>query len=232
MLSSAGSTLQEVEIKRPRGYDVLVTSPFRRSLWLLMILLIGALAGVHASAQSGRKQKKANNEPPIQGVNQPDARVTPEPEAAPDKPKEKPKATAIMVSTDLSGFDVPLYFADIARQGCLNELRQISQDLELSESKNQSRGEAINAAKNDDRRYVVWMQFELDRMGASQGGFNLKYTIFEPKTSKVLGVGEGVPVQPNRMPAPPIGASRSEMLAEWAGRDVAHQVVKRLHLAP
>jgi hypothetical protein len=198
---------------------------------LVLILLIGALGGVQASGQSGRKQKKGSNEPPVQGVNQPDARVTPEPEAPPDQPKEKPKGAAVMVSTEMAGFDIPLYYPDIARQGCLNELRQIAQDLDLSESKNQSRGEAINAAKSDDRRYVVWMQFEIDRMGTSTGGFNLKYTIFEPKTSKVLGIGEGVPMQPNR-PTTPIGASRSEVLAEWAGRDVAHQIVKRLHIAP
>jgi hypothetical protein len=209
-----------------------MTSPSYQLRWMLIILLIGAVGGVQASGQSGRKQKKGSSEPPVQGVNQPDSRVTPEPEAAPEQHKDKPKGTSIMVSTDLPGFDVPLYYPDIARQGCLNELRQIVQDLELSESKNQSRSEAINAAKNDDRRYVVWMQFEIDRMGASTGGFNLKYTIFEPKTSKVLGVGEGVPVQPSRMPNPPIGASRSEMLAEWAGRDVAHQIVKRLHIAP
>jgi hypothetical protein len=210
---------------------VSMTSPLRQARWLVLILLIGVLGGVQASGQSGRKQKKGSNEPPVQGVNQPDARVSPEPEAPPDQPKDKPKGPAIMVSTEMPGFDVPLYYPDIARQGCLNELRQIARDLELSENKNQTRSEAINAAKNDDRRYVVWMQFEIDRMGASTGGFNLKYTIFEPKTSKVLGIGEGVPVQPNR-PTPPIGASRSEVLAEWAGRDVAHQIVKRLHIAP
>jgi hypothetical protein len=208
-----------------------MASPLRQARWLVLILLIGALVGVQASGQSGRKQKKGSNEPPVQGVNQPDARVTPEPEAPPDQPKEKPKGAAVMVSTEMPGFDIPLYYPDIARQGCLNELRLIAQDLDLSESKNQTRSEAINAAKSDDRRYVVWMQFEIDRMGASSGGFNLKYTIFEPKTSKVLGIGEGVPVQPNR-PTPPIGASRSEVLAEWAGRDVAHQIVKRLHIAP
>jgi hypothetical protein len=68
-------------------------------------------------------------------------------------------------------------------------------------------------------------------MGASNTGVDLRYTVFEPKTGKVVGTGSGYPSQPSgRMPVPPIGASRDQIYLEWMGRDVARQVMKRLNL--
>jgi hypothetical protein len=125
------------------------------------------------------------------------------------------------------------YYPDLALQGCLNELRAAVSTLELRQATNQNRVDAINIAKNDDRTYVVWMQFEVDRMGTSRGGFELRYTIFEPKTAKVLGIGTGYPQQPSVNRAPiPVGTNNAAMLADWAGRDVAHQVLKRLNFVP
>ena len=67
---------------------------------LAIMLAFGVLLGVSALAQSGRKQKKAEVQPPPQGVNQPETRTVAEPEIAPEKPKEKEKekGPAILVS--------------------------------------------------------------------------------------------------------------------------------------
>ena len=86
----------------------------------------------------------------------------------------------------------------------------------------------IKAAKEGER-YVVWMEFLVDQMRTSNYGFELRYTVFEPKTAKVVGNGYGVPQQPaGPISLPPIGSGRTDVYADWAGRDVARQVMKRL----
>ena len=193
---------------------------FPVSLSLLLLISI-------ASGQSGRKQKKSDP-PPIQGVNQPDARVDPVPEIPPEIPKEKDRRS-IMVMTSMPDMILPLFYADIARQACITEIRDEVRTIDLREASNQNRSDAIKAAKNDDRTYVILMDLEPDRFGNSS--VDLRYTIFEPKTGKVAGTGTGYPVQPrNRIPVPPIGASRDQVYVDWAGRDVARQVMKKLGL--
>ncbi|MBL8167850.1 MAG: hypothetical protein JNJ50_06840 [Acidobacteria bacterium] len=185
--------------------------------------------------QSGRKQKKAEVQPPVQGVNQPEARTVAEPEAEPEKPKEQPKEKrSILVGSFLADLELPMYFADTAREGCMRELRDQLKYVELQQERNQTRSDAMKAAKDDDTRYVIWLELVYDRYGTgSMNGVDLRYTIFEPKTGRIAGAGSGFPVQPNSgAPIPPIGASRTQMYLDWAGRDVAQQVIKRLGLRP
>ncbi len=206
----------------------------RRKMKLIITLSLCLLTlTVFSLGQSGRKQKKTDPQPPVQGTNRPDARVTSEPEIAPEKPKEKEPRRSIMVMSSMPDMMMPLYFADIARQGCVREFREELKTIDLREASNQNRSDAIKAAKNDDRTYVVLIDVEYDRTGSSRSGVDLRYTIFEPKTAKVAGSGWGHPVQPaGRMPVPPIGASSDQVYVEWAGRDVARQVMKRLGLVP
>jgi hypothetical protein len=186
-----------------------------------------------ASGQSGRKQKKAEAQPPVQGVNQPEARVQPEPELKPEKPKDEGPRRTIMVASGMGDMMIPTYYVDIARQGCISEFREALKSIDLREDRNQNRSDAIKIAKNDDSTYVVLLELELDRMGSSTSGVDVRYTIFEPKTGKVAGSGSGYPTQPmGGAPRPPIGASRDQMYVEWMGRDVARQVMKRLGLTP
>lgn len=189
---------------------------------LCLLLMTGAAA----LGQSGRKQKKPDTQPPVQGVNQPEARVTPEPTTTPEKPPEKAKGPVILVETAMPDMRIALYYADIAREGCIHELRQVP-TLEIREERNQTRSDAIKAAKADDQTNVVWMELRVDDM--SSAGFELVYTIFEPKTGKVIGTGFGYPVQPSGE-APPLSGSRGQVMIEWAGRDVARQVLKKLKL--
>ncbi|MCG3163142.1 MAG: hypothetical protein JMDDDDMK_04525 [Acidobacteria bacterium] len=196
---------------------------------LFCLLMLATLA----SAQSGRKQKKAEPQPPVQGVNQPEARTVPEPEVEPEKPKEKDLGRSVIVSTAMADIGISSYYPDASRRGCIQELREVLRTVQISEDRNQHRSDAIKAAKNDDKTYVVWMEFEVDRMGTSSYGFELRYTVFEPKTAKVVATGYGYPQQPSGpLSLPPIGGSRSEIYADWAGRDVARQVVKRLGWVP
>ncbi len=191
------------------------------------LLMMSALA----VGQSGRKQKKAETQPPVQGVNQPEARTVPEPEIAPEKPKEKDPGKAILVSSNMPDLEIPMFYADTARQGCVSELRNQLKGLSVREERNQNRSDAMKAAKDDDKTYIVWIELLYDRFGTgSMNGLDMRYTIFEPKTGKVLGMGSGFPSQPGGMSGPPIGASRDQVYIDWAGRDIARQVIKRLNL--
>ena len=197
-----------------------------------IVLACGFLLGAPALAQSGRKQKKAEVQPPPQGVNQPETRTVAEPEVAPEKEKEKEKekGRAILVSTAMTDIEIPGFYADAAREGCASELRRELKSVELHQERNQHRSDAIKAAKDEDNTYVVYIELTYDRMGAgSMNGLDMRYTIFEPKTAKVVGTGAGYPRQPG-YGVPPIGASRDQVMVEWAGRDIAQQVIKRLNL--
>ena len=194
---------------------------------LICLFALAAFATL-TSGQSGRKQKKSEPQPPVQGVNQPEARTVPEPEVSPDKPKEKEPGRSVLVSTAMADFGISSFYPDAARRGCIEEFHDAMRTIKISEERDQTRGDAIKAAKDSDR-YVVWMEFQADQMGTSRYGFELRYTVFEPKTAKVVGTGYGVPQQQTGpISLPPIGSGRTDVYADWAGRDVARQVMKRL----
>src|SRR5262245_65981661 len=110
------------------------------------------------SGQSGRKQKKSNPQPPIQGVNQPEARTAPEPEVSPDKPKEKEPGRSVMVSTAMADFGVSSFYPDAARRGCVEEFRgAMRATIQINEESNQHRSDAIKIAKESER-HVVWLE--------------------------------------------------------------------------
>src|SRR5215813_7574046 len=151
---------------------------------LICLFTLAAIASI-SSGQSGRKQKKPDPQPPIQGINQPEARTVPEPEVAPDKPKEKDPGRSVLVSTAMADFGISSFYPDAARRGCMEEFHDAMRMIKLSEERDQHRSDAIKAAKDSDR-YVVWMEFQADQMGTSRYGFELRYTVFEPKTAKVV----------------------------------------------
>ena len=197
-----------------------------------LVVLFGCLLvlGVVAAGQSGRKQKKADPQPVVQGVNNPDARTVPEPEVVPEKPKEVEKGKAVMVSSAMPDIEIPGFYADTAREACLNELRREVKTIQLSSERNQHRSDAMKAAKDGDT-FVVWIELLYDRMGAgSMNGLDMRFTVFEPKTGKSIAFGSGYPRQPGGMSSPPLGASRDQVYVDWAGRDIAQQVIKRLGL--
>ncbi|MGH9940267.1 MAG: hypothetical protein ACREAM_28835, partial [Blastocatellia bacterium] len=105
---------------------------------LVCLLTLAATASI-ASGQSGRKQKKADPQPPVQGVNQPEARTVPEPEVTPEKPKEKDPGRSVMVSTAMADIGISSFYPDASRRGCIDELRQALRTIQISEERNQHR---------------------------------------------------------------------------------------------
>src|SRR5947207_570014 len=96
--------------------------------WITLVIVF-ALLSTAAFAQSGRKQKKGSDLPPVQGVPAPSK--TPEtpqpdvPEPDPEKEKEKEKARAsakgIILGTDWADMNVSMGMADYVRRACRSE---------------------------------------------------------------------------------------------------------------
>ena len=206
--------------------------PYRKSWhrffkpYLVVCLSLVMLAGL-ASAQSGRKQKKPEPQPPIQGVNQPDARVAPEPEAE-EAPKPKDSRPGVLIISEMTDLSIPMYLADIAREACIAELRE-ARVPNVEGAKNQNRSDAIKAAKDGDM-YVVHLELQPSSMGSSQRvEFDLRYTLLEPKTAKVINSGAGYASQSNRVPVPQGGGLGYEQRQiELQGRDAGRKVLKFL----
>lgn len=195
------------------------------SKWLMLLLSLVLLATT-VVAQSGRKQKKTPDLPPVQGVPAPSK--TPEPpqpdipEPDPEKEKEKEKARAsakgIILGTDWADMNVSMGMADYVRRACRSELARVTRTLEVRDTGNMSRSDAVKTAKDEERFYVVCLEFQT--FGSS---YDVRYTIYEPKTAKILGVGSA-PIYTD-------GTGRVSYYSfERAGRDIARQLLNRLDL--
>lgn len=192
---------------------------------VLLCLASLALFGAVVSAQSGRKQKRPESQPPVQGVNQPDARVTPEPEAEPPKPKDT--GPAVIVASEMTDIGIPNFYTDIARKACIAELRDAHlQDIQ--EAKDLNRADATKKAK-DGEVFVILLELRQDTMTSSsysRYNFELRYTLYEPKTGKVINIGAGYPARDSRVPTPPNTYDYDQRLVELMGRDAGRKAAK------
>ena len=197
----------------------------RNAKWFVALLTL-ALLGTAGFAQSGRKQKKAPELPPVQGVPVPSK--TPEapppdvPEPDPEKEKEKEKARAsakgVIIGTDWADMNASMGMGDYVRRACQSELSRVVRGLEIRNTGNMSRSDAIKMAKDEDRFYVVAIEFQT--FGSQ---YEVRFTIYEPKTAKAIGLGSA-----------PIYADNTGRTSyysfERAGRDIAQQLIRRLDL--
>ena len=112
----------------------------RHAKWfvaLLTLALFGALIGTAAFAQSGRKQKKAQELPPVQGVPapsktpEPPQPEVPEPDPEQEKEKEKARASAkgVILGTDWADMNVSMGMADYVRRACQSELSRVVREI-------------------------------------------------------------------------------------------------------
>lgn len=200
-----------------------------RTFLLCAAVAVALAAGSSVSAQSGRKSKKAEAQPPIQGVNQPETRVIPEPTGPVDsKPKEKP--IPILVASDtVDVFGSGGYYMDYVRQGCVAELRD-NRALDIQEARDTNRAQAAKRAKEDDI-FVVHLELRNNGMSSSSssGSLDLMFTVYQPKTGKVAGSGSGYPAQGGaRMPIPGGGGGYGydQRQLELMGRDAANKALK------
>ena len=200
--------------------------------WLLGLMIVLLLPGAVAIAQSGRKTKRAEPQPPVQGVNQPEARTLPEPEAPPEKPKDA--GPGVVIASDVADLNAPLFYIGIARQSCAAELRD-ARITDLREAQDKNRVDAVKIAK-DDNVYVIHLELRVNPYGQtssnSRYNFDLRYTLYEPKTGKVINSGPGFPSQGRMGRGAPIGYDYDQRQVELMGRDVGQRVLKYLQEHP
>jgi len=197
----------------------------------LFASLIGfaLIIAINVSAQSGRKQKKTENQPPPQGVNQPETRVIPEPTGVSDnQQKSKEKQISVMVASDLVDAFSSGYYIDYARQGCIAQLRDESRTLDIREARDTNRAQAAKRAKEDEV-FVIHLELRSNGMQSSSASssFDLMFTVYQPKTGKIAGSGSGYPGQGGaRMPIPAGGYGYDQRALELMGRDAANKALK------
>lgn len=199
-------------------------STLRSLIIFVLIVLISSLA----SAQSGRKQKKGQDLPPVQGVPapsktpEPPASDLPDPDAEKDKDKEKKKELrrGVILGTDWADMNAAMGATDYVRTACRSEMLRAVRGLEVRDTGKMSRSDAIKMAKDEDRFYTVALEFW--SMGSQP---EVRYTIFEPKTAKVLGTGSA-------MIYTDAYGRASVYSYERAARELAHQILNRLDLQP
>ncbi len=197
-----------------------------RNLKLIITLSLLALLTVSAVGQSGRKQKKAPDLPPVQGVPvpsktpEPPKSDLPEPDLEDDKKKEEKKLgqRGIILGTDWSDMNASMGVGDYVRTATRFELLRAVRTLEIRDTGNMSRSDAIKMAKEEDRFYVVALEFQ--SFGSQ---YEVRFMIYEPKTGKNLGVGSA-----------PIYTDRNGRISSYsyqrAGRDLAQQILSRVDL--
>ena len=169
--------------------------------------------------------------PLSQGTTAPQASAKPRSDTSLSMPQEK--VTAILLATPFPGPDLSLTFIVIASRACAAELRTV-RGLDVTEARDQSREDAIKAAKEDALGVVVYLEFRafaLSQGPPKEEDLTLHFTIFEPKTGKVMTTGAGYPTPSlYPLPKPRSDAARDERLVESAAQDAARKILKKLKL--
>lgn len=195
----------------------------------LTCLIVILLCAIAAHAQSGRRQTKR---PPAAPVPTP----TPEPTPTP-KTEDKEPELAIFVGADRDHNygAVPWRFYDAALSGCAERLRQKSGAAVDVAQNSVSRGDAVKKAKSSDNTYVILIILTLDAMARSYDDLQLHFTVFAPKTSKVVTTGieylngnRAGPVVVGRTGRLP-GAVYREQVIRLAGEEAADRSLKAIN---
>jgi hypothetical protein len=183
-----------------------------------------------AHAQSGRRVPKQPSSPDPKPPEQTEPAVQSSTPAAPLLP--------ILVVKNLPTASSSSLLANIALEGCIEELKQ-SPAVRVSSGKDKNRKEASDYAKASTDTYVVLIQLESDLVDrgslieADPRTLSLTYIVFTPGTGKIKTQGrvfQGQRVGPLSLPAPNSTGSYDYELRR-CGREAANRVLDALSLA-
>jgi hypothetical protein len=160
-----------------------------------------------AQAQSGRRQPKAENIPPV---------PTPTPEATP-KPKTEPakRIPLLVLADNVLSVETSSITQQLVSDSFMRRLHESDAFDIGSDSKSTSRASAIKRAKEEKERAVVWIALRAETSagdpisaGNNPSNYHIEYAVYEPGTGKSLssgfvylrpvyggigGIGSGVP---------------------------------------
>lgn len=141
-----------------------------------------------AQAQSGRRQPKPENLPPV---------PTPTPEPTPKHKAEPLKRTPLLVLADNS---LSVYTTSVTQQIVMDSFMRRLHESDAfdigSDSKSVSRATAIKRAKEEKDHFVAWLAVRADTSagdpvsaGSDPSNYHIEFAVYEPVTGKSLGSG-------------------------------------------
>jgi hypothetical protein len=148
----------------------------RRSVSFLLFYLLLVTAASFAQAQSGRRIPKQP------GSTERNSPSQPEPPVQQPTPTQTAPRLPILAVKNLQTIGGSSIFADIALEGCLEELKQ-SAAVQVSSGKDKNRKEASDYAKASKETYVVLIQLESSRRARARSrprGISIKDKVADP----------------------------------------------------
>jgi predicted CoA-binding protein len=198
----------------------------RRRLLLIPAILVALSAVV--TAQSGRRGPTKSPKPDPQPV--------PSTTQSETEPKTSARIQLLVAVDELSGFDrMPLATSDTVLETCVQRLAAAAKDVAAVPAlRRMTRAEAVQAAKAETARYVVWLQVgnERDDYGAEVSSQSnrvyVNYTIFEPASAKIKKSGRA---QHNTGNVGNVGVtipSRGAVQSDYEIKETARQAADRI----
>jgi len=197
-----------------------------------LVALVTVAAVVPASAQSGRRIPTRRPDPPP-AAPEPAPRPAPGP-VEPARPK-----TPLTVGKSITNFGIREDVCAFVVETCLRRLTG-SGSVQVTNSADLSRKQAIDAAKKDASTFVLWFQFSADQADedparisrSSREVLVVQYVLYEPGTAKVRTQGRLYFVSDTsfggRGTVPYMNRGSTGYTPEEAGAKVAEAVLEAL----
>lgn len=157
-----------------------------KGAWLLVICALLFCAAGAARGQSGRRQQKPVEVPPV-----PSAPVDP---ATLPRPTPPPQARLplVVVSNNSFAISVSSFDLDAVQQIVLRRLSESNSLAPRGGDDNVHRGEAEKLAKQETEAYVVWVQLEANPLGGDSismrrddpENYQISFALLSPQTGK------------------------------------------------
>ncbi len=197
----------------------------KRRIFLLIAIL--AICAIGIEAQSGRRSTgtSTSTAPSVSG-----------PKAIEKKPEKAPSLQLLVGIEDPSGFtNIPFYLSDTVLDNCLRRLGDASDVISTSGGRGMTRSDAIKRAKDEKKRYVVWLQIGSDVRDSGKQSKNgpdelyVNYTVFEPETAKIRQSGR---THHSIYKTGRVGVSgptrNSPLYSEYAMKEAARETAERI----
>jgi hypothetical protein len=194
------------------------------------VLMLVAVCAI-AQAQSGRRQPKTVPAAPV---------PTPTPEPTPEPKKQDTDSDLGFIIaadryTNMNSY--PWSYFDAVMVGCAGRLRSGSSASVDIAQQDMNRSDAIKRAKSEVTTYVVLIKLKMDDMARSYDDLEVEFTVFAPKTGKVVVFGTAyqnsnqtgpIITRPNTRGSS--GALYREELLKRAGESMGDRILKTLNL--
>jgi hypothetical protein len=196
-----------------------------------VVLALVAFCAIAAQAQSGRRQPRTAPAAPV---------PTPTPEPTPEpKKQDKDSDLGFIIAADryTNMNSYPWSYFDAVMVGCAGRLRSGSSATVDIAQQDMNRSDAIKKAKGETTTYVVLIKLKLDDMASSYDDLEVEFTVFAPKTGKIVVFGTAYQNANQSGPiiTRPNSRGRSgplyrEELLKRAGEDMGDRILKTLNL--